>query len=77
VKYTVHQAKTSLSRLLKEACAGKEVVIARGSQPIAKLVPLGSASQNRIPGRLKGLISWTADAFDPLTDQELSDLGFE
>jgi prevent-host-death family protein len=77
VKYTVHQAKTNLSRLLEEACAGKEVVIARGSQPVAKLVPLTSAAKNRVPGSLKGLISWTADAFDPLTDLELSDLGFE
>ena len=77
MKYTVHQAKTNLSRLLEEACSGKEVVIARGSQPIAKLVPLSSASKNRVPGRLKGLISWTADAFDPLSDQELAELGFE
>jgi prevent-host-death family protein len=77
MKYTVHQAKTNLSRLLEEACSGKEVVIARGSQPVARLVAFGSASQSRVPGRLKGLISWTADAFDPLTDQELSDLGFE
>jgi len=77
VKYTVHQAKTNLSRLLEEACSGKEVVIARGSEPVAKLVPLGSASKKRIPGRLAGQISYTADAFDQLTDQELSDLGFE
>ena len=77
MKYTVHQAKTNLSRLLAEACSGKEVIIARGSQPVAKLVAFGSASRNRVPGRLKGLISYTADAFDPLTDQELSDLGFE
>jgi len=27
--------------------------------------------------RLKGEISHTPDAFDPLTDQELKDLGFE
>jgi antitoxin (DNA-binding transcriptional repressor) of toxin-antitoxin stability system len=77
MKYTVHQAKTNLSRLLEEACAGKEVVIARGSQPVAKLAALGSASKKRVPGRLAGQISYTADAFDPLTDQELSDLGCE
>jgi len=53
------------------------VVIARGSQPVARLVALGSASKKRVPGRLTGQISYTADAFDPLTDQELSDLGFE
>jgi prevent-host-death family protein len=77
MKYTVHQAKTNLSRLLKEASSGKEVVIARGSKPVAKLVALGSASKKRMPGRFAGQISYTADAFDPLSDQELSDLGFE
>ncbi len=77
MKYTVHQAKSNLSRLLAEACSGKEVVIARGSQPVARLVALSSASKKRVPGRLKGLISYSADAFDPLTDRELADLGFE
>jgi antitoxin (DNA-binding transcriptional repressor) of toxin-antitoxin stability system len=77
MKYTVHQAKTNLSRLLEEACSGKEVVIARGRQPVAKLVALGSVAKKRVPGRLAGQISYTSDAFDPLTEQELSDLGFE
>jgi antitoxin (DNA-binding transcriptional repressor) of toxin-antitoxin stability system len=77
MKYTVHQAKTNLSRLLEEACSGKEVVIARGSQPVAKLVALNSASKKRVPGRFAGKISHTAEAFDPLTDQELSEVGFE
>lgn len=77
MKYTVHQAKTNLSKLLEEALSGQEVVIARGRQPVAKLVALGSASKKRVPGRLAGQISYSADAFDPLTEQELSDLGFE
>jgi len=77
MEYTVHQAKTNLSRLLEEACSGKEVVIARGKKPVAKLVAIGAASKKRIPGSLKGQISYTPDAFDPLTDKELTDLGFE
>jgi prevent-host-death family protein len=77
MKYTVHEAKTNLSRLLEEASAGKEVVIARGKEPVAKLVAIGAARKKRVPGRLKGQISYTPDAFDPLTDQELRDLGFE
>ena len=36
--YTVHQAKTHLSRLLKEAEAGQEVVVMRGHKPVAKIV---------------------------------------
>lgn len=77
MKYTVHQAKTNLSRLLEEACSGKEVIIARGTEPVARLVPFGAASRKRVPGRLAGKISYTKDAFDPLTDKELADLGFE
>jgi antitoxin (DNA-binding transcriptional repressor) of toxin-antitoxin stability system len=77
MKYTVHQAKTNLSRLLEEACAGEETIIARGKMPVAKLVPIGSAGKKRVPGSLKGQITYTPDAFAPLTDQELDDLGFE
>jgi prevent-host-death family protein len=77
MEYTVHQAKTNLSRLLEEACSGKEVVISRGKRPVARLVAIGAASRKRIPGSLKGQISYAPDAFDPLTDKELTDLGFE
>ena len=38
--YTVHQAKTHFSRLLKEAEAGQEVVVMRGSKPVAKIVAI-------------------------------------
>lgn len=77
MQYNVHEAKTNLSRLLQEAAKGKEVVIARGHTPIAKLVAIGAARKKRVPGRLAGKISASADAFAPLTDKELKDLGFE
>jgi prevent-host-death family protein len=77
MKYTVHQAKTNLSRLLRQASAGKEVIIARKDRPVAKLVAIGSERKKRIPGRLAGQITCAPDAFAPLTDRELSDLGFE
>jgi prevent-host-death family protein len=74
---TIHKAKTNLSRLIKQACRGEEVVIARGSEPLVRLVPIADTRGNRKPGALKGKISYTADAFDPLNDQEMKDLGFE
>jgi prevent-host-death family protein len=77
MKYTVHQAKTNLSRLLEEAAAGKEVIIARGSEPVAQLVPVGKALKKREPGALRGQITYCADAFAPLTDKELTELGFQ
>jgi prevent-host-death family protein len=77
MKYTVHEAKTNLSRLLEEASSGKEVIIARGKEPVAKLVPIGKSIKKRVPGRFAGQFSCTDDAFAPLADQELQDLGFE
>jgi prevent-host-death family protein len=79
--YTVHQAKTHFSRLLKEAEAGQEVVVMRGKKPVAKLVPINEASAEksgpnyRLIGAYAGQISWDEDAFDPMTDQELIESG--
>lgn len=67
--YTVHQAKTNLSKLLKEAEAGQEVIITRGKVPVAKLVALPDAK----PLERKG--PPTAAQPEPLTDEELSELG--
>ena len=77
MSYTVHQAKTNLSRLIKEAEEGAEVVITRGKKPVAKLVPISKTAKKRIPDMLKGQIWSAPDAFDPLTDEEMWELGFE
>ncbi len=37
---TVHEAKTHLSRLLREIVQGEEVVITRSGQPVARLVAI-------------------------------------
>ena len=77
MSYTVHQAKTNLSRLIKEAQKGKEVIIRLGKQPVVKIVPLTSVAKKRVPDMLKGQIWSAPDAFDPLTDEEMRELGFE
>lgn len=75
--YTVHQAKTHLSRLLKEAEAGQEVIVMRGSKPVARIVPIQPlAPKRRIPGGFEGLVQADDSAFDPLTDEELVEYGF-
>lgn len=74
--YTVHQAKTNLSKLLRKAARGEEVIIARGKTPVAKLVAL-PAKKKRVPGRWKGKIWYTPDAFEPLSKEELADWGIE
>jgi prevent-host-death family protein len=75
--YTVHQAKTNLSKLLRKAARGEEVVIARGKTPVAKLVPLPKQKKKRVRGRWKGKLSYSADAFAPLTKKELAEWGLE
>jgi prevent-host-death family protein len=74
---TIHKAKTQLSRLIEKVSQGEEVVIARGKTPVAKLIAFSVEKKERVPGLWKGKISYTPEAFDPLTDQELKDLGFE
>jgi prevent-host-death family protein len=75
--HTVHEAKTNLSKLIEKACNGEEVIIARGKKPVVKLVPIAGAKKERVPGRFEGEFSWTEDAFDPLTPEEMRLLGFE
>jgi prevent-host-death family protein len=65
---TTHQAKTHLSRLLREVQAGEEVVIARGDTPLARLVPVVAAPPQRRFGTARGLVSIADDFDQPLAD---------
>lgn len=40
----IHTAKTQLSKLIEVALAGEDVVIAKGSQPVVRLVPIPQGS---------------------------------
>lgn len=72
---TVHEAKTHLSRLLNRVLAGEEIIVARGKNPIAKLVPLEPPlPARRTPGRfaepaIKGILDH--GFWDPLPDDHL------
>jgi prevent-host-death family protein len=68
--FTVAEAKTHLSRLIAEAEAGKEVVIARGNKPAVKLVPVEKKGKRQF-GALKGVIAFDESFWDPLPDEEL------
>ena len=67
----MHEAKTRLSALVKEALAGEDVVIASAGKPLVRLVPLRSETQPRVPGRYRGKISISPD-FDKLPDDLLA-----
>jgi prevent-host-death family protein len=69
---TIHQAKTNLSRLLRKASNGEDVIIARGSKPVARLVPIGEIKGQRRPGSLKGKLQVGPEFFEDLPVEELS-----
>lgn len=65
----VHEAKTHFSRLLDQAHAGQEIILAKAGKPYARLVPLATGQSQRQPGRLPGKVG---DAFfEPLPAEEL------
>ena len=67
----MHQAKTTLSRLVERALSGEEVIIARNGMPLVRLVPVPQKPEKRIPGRSKGKI-WMSPDFE-LTDKEIDE----
>lgn len=69
---TIHTAKTTLSQLLARVEAGEEIILARGKEPIAKLVPFQPPSSKRQFGILRGIISVGPEFFEPLPEQELA-----
>jgi prevent-host-death family protein len=70
----VHEAKTHLSRLLRRAQSGEEIVIARGGKPIARLVGVDPQS-GRALGRDRGKFTVPDDFNDPLDDALLEEFG--
>ena len=68
-RVTIHAAKTHLSRLIEAALAGEDVVIARGSTPVVRLVPI--AKQTFQIGLLAGQLGIAPDFLAPLDENEL------
>ncbi|MCD4750890.1 MAG: type II toxin-antitoxin system Phd/YefM family antitoxin [Thermoanaerobaculales bacterium] len=64
----IHEAKTHLSRLLRAVEEGEEVVILRGSRPVARLVAIQSDESVRKLGTAKGLVRVSEDFDEPLED---------
>ncbi len=71
----IQEAKTHLSRLVEEALAGEELVIAKAGKPLVKLVPFAEKEDRFRLGALAGQ-GWEApDCWDP--DPELERLFYE
>ena len=65
----IHEAKTHLSRLVEQAAAGREIIIAKAGKPLARLVPLAIPVRAKKLGLLKGQIK-VPDNFNAPLDKE-------
>ncbi|SMF26875.1 prevent-host-death family protein [Tistlia consotensis] len=68
-QFTVHAAKTNLSKLIEAALAGEEIVIAKGSTPVVRLVPVAKCAFK--VGLLEGRLGRGPDFFEPMEEGDL------
>ena len=67
-KVTVHEAKTHLSRLIREVLNGEEVIIAKRDKPLVKLIIYKENTPERKIGTAKGLVKMEDDFDEPLKE---------
>ena len=66
---TIHEAKTHLSRLIEEALQGEDIIIAKGRNPLVRIVPLTGKKPQRKAGGARGVLLKMSDDFDaPISD---------
>lgn len=68
----VYEARAQFSKLLDEAEAGEEIVIARNGKPVVRLVPI-EAPKRRL-GRWRGQVSPLSDDDWEAADQAVAEL---
>ncbi len=68
---TIHAAKTHLSKLIKRACAGEDIISARGKEPMVRLVPVDAPKPKREFVAMRGKVRVDDSFFDPLPQDEL------
>lgn len=66
----MHEAKSSLSRLVAQVEAGTEVIIAKAGVPVARLVPI--VQKPRQLGGWTGKLRMAEDFDAPLSNAELA-----
>ena len=68
----IHEAKTTLSKLLVRVQLGEEIIIAKGGKPIARLSPVRTKSKPRELGSAKGDFVVPEDFNAPLSEDVLT-----
>jgi prevent-host-death family protein len=72
MKVNMLEAKSQLSRLVKDALEGEEVVIASNGEPMVRLVPVARKGRLRGWGKLKKLAAAVDAAFTPEVDADVA-----
>ena len=65
---TIGEAKTNLSKLVRRAEAGEEIVVRRGREPVARIMPLKKRGGVRGFGSMKSDVRVGRDFDEPLED---------
>ncbi len=73
MKVNMHQAKSQLSRLGKQAWEGEEIVIARAGEPWLRLTPYREHHKERELGGLEEQI-WISPDFDEEDEELIADI---
>ena len=71
-RVSVHEAKTHLSRLLREVARGREIEITNRNRVVGRIVPPAPQKKKPLLGALKGKIAFDDSFFDPLPEDELN-----
>lgn len=66
-RVTVRAAKTNLSKLIRKACAGEDVVITKRGDPVIRLVPVTAEPPQRRFGAMRGRARVDERFFEPLS----------
>ena len=72
MKVNMLEAKNHLSRLVKDALAGEDIVIASNGEPMVRLVPVASRGRLRGLGKLKKFRAAIDAAFTPELDEHIA-----
>jgi antitoxin (DNA-binding transcriptional repressor) of toxin-antitoxin stability system len=74
---TTHEAKTHLSRLIREVQAGETILILSGRKPVAKLTAISDLprSRPRVGTVTSAPVSYSPETFAPMTSAEMDEWG--
>lgn len=70
----MHDAKTTLSKLVLHAKEGDEIIIARAGKPVARIVPYEAPARTSVFGALKDVIPDITDERWEASDRDMAQL---